>query len=41
MVAPATNQLASDFGVTSDVVTALMTSIFVLAYGTHRHVFAM
>lgn len=35
MIAPASDQLASDFGVTNNVVIALMTSIFVLAYGTY------
>ncbi|KAI0084550.1 MFS polyamine transporter [Irpex rosettiformis] len=32
MVAPATNQLAQQFGITNDVIIALTTSIFVLAY---------
>ncbi|KAF5372341.1 hypothetical protein D9615_009305 [Tricholomella constricta] len=32
MVAPATSQVASDFGVTQNVVIAMMTSIFVLGY---------
>ncbi|RDB16631.1 Efflux pump vrtL [Hypsizygus marmoreus] len=32
MVAPATTQVAADFGVTDTVIIAMMTSIFVLAY---------
>lgn len=35
MIAPASDQLADQFGVTNNAVIALMTSIFVLAYGTH------
>lgn len=34
MIAPATDQLAEQFGITSDVVMAMTTSIFVLGYGT-------
>ena len=34
MIAPASDQLAQDFGITSSVIIALTTSIFVLAYGT-------
>lgn len=33
MITPASGQVAQEFGVTNDVVIALMTSIFVLAYG--------
>ena len=33
MVAPATNQLAAQFGIHSSVIIAFTTSIFVLAYG--------
>ncbi|KAF7312747.1 MFS polyamine transporter [Mycena indigotica] len=32
MIAPASQQVAQDFGITNDVVVALVTSIFVLAY---------
>jgi hypothetical protein len=32
MIAPASRQLAGDFGITNDVVIALTTSVFVLAY---------
>ncbi|GJE90729.1 MFS polyamine transporter [Phanerochaete sordida] len=32
MIAPASDQLAANFGITSDVVIALTTSVFVLAY---------
>lgn len=34
MVAPATEQIASEFGVTSNVLIAMTTSVFVLGYGT-------
>lgn len=34
MIAPASDQLAEEFGITSETVIALVTSIFVLAYGT-------
>lgn len=33
MVAPATEQIAREFGITSSVVLAMSVSIFVLAYG--------
>jgi hypothetical protein len=33
MIAPAAGQVASAFGIHSDVILALTTSIFVLAYG--------
>lgn len=33
MVAPATEQIAREFGITSSVVLAMTVSIFVLAYG--------
>ena len=33
MIAPATNQVAAQFGIHSSVVIAFTTSIFVLAYG--------
>ena len=33
MVAPATNQVAAQFGIHSSVIIAFTTSIFVLAYG--------
>ena len=33
MVAPATAQIASDFGVKSNIIIAMMTSIFVAGYG--------
>jgi hypothetical protein len=33
MVAPAIDQVASAFGIDNDVVLALTTSIFVLAFG--------
>ncbi|THU87853.1 MFS polyamine transporter [Dendrothele bispora CBS 962.96] len=36
MVAPTTDTIAQQFGVTSTVQTAMITSIFVLAYGTFR-----
>lgn len=32
MIAPASNQLAGDFGITSDVILAMATSVFVLGY---------
>ncbi len=32
MIAPASGQLATRFGVTNEVVIAMFTSIFVLAY---------
>lgn len=35
MVAPATKQIAREFGFTNSVIKALITSIFVLAYGEH------
>lgn len=35
MVAPATETIATQFGVTNTVVIAMMTSVFVLAYGTY------
>ena len=38
MVAPATFQATSDLGVTSNVVTAMMTSIFILGYGQLYHI---
>ena len=34
MIAPASDQLAEEFGITNATVIALVTSIFVLAYGT-------
>ena len=34
MIAPASDQVAEQFGATNTVVIAMMTSIFVLAYGT-------
>ena len=40
MIAPATDQLADQFGVTNNAVIALMTSIFVLAYGTFFGVYS-
>lgn len=33
MVAPATETIAAQFGITNDVLIAMTTSIFVLAYG--------
>lgn len=33
MIAPATDQLAQQFGITSAVVMAMATSVFVLGYG--------
>lgn len=33
MIAPATNQVAAQFGIHSSVLIAFTTSIFVLAYG--------
>ena len=33
MIAPASDQLAQEFGITNETVIALVTSIFVLAYG--------
>lgn len=33
MVAPATEQIAREFGIQSSVVIAMTTSVFVLAYG--------
>lgn len=33
MVAPATLQIAGEFGVTSTAIIAMMTSVFVLGYG--------
>jgi hypothetical protein len=33
MIAPASAQVAERFGITNDVTIALVTSIFVLAYG--------
>lgn len=35
IIAPASEQVAAEFGVTSSVVIAMMTSVFVLAYGTY------
>ena len=34
MIAPASAQLAKDFGITSSVVEAMVTSVFILGYGT-------
>lgn len=34
MIAPASGNLAKEFGITSDIIVALTTSVFVLAYGT-------
>lgn len=33
MIAPASGNLAKEFGITNDVIIALTTSVFVLAYG--------
>lgn len=33
MVAPAASQIAMDFGITSDVLIAMTTSVFVLGFG--------
>jgi len=33
MVAPASNQVAAEFSITSEAVVAMMISIFVLAHG--------
>lgn len=33
MIAPATNQVAAQFGIHSSAIIAFVTSIFVLAYG--------
>ena len=34
MIAPATSQLAKEFGITSSVVEAMAVSVFILGYGT-------
>lgn len=33
MIAPASGNLAKEFGITNDVIIALTTSVFVLSYG--------
>lgn len=33
MVAPATDQIAKEFGITNSVLVAMTTSIFVIGYG--------
>lgn len=33
MIAPASTQLAEEFGITSNVLMAMATSVFVLGYG--------
>ena len=40
MIAPASGQLAEQFGIESSVVIALTTSVFVLAYGRLVRLFA-
>lgn len=35
MVAPATEQIAREFGITNTVIIAMTTSVFVLAFGEH------
>lgn len=41
MIAPASNQLAEQFGITSSAIIALTTSVFVLAYGKSTALYAM
>lgn len=33
MMAPASDQIAAQFGITNSAIIALLTSVFVLAYG--------
>lgn len=35
MVAPATEQIAREFGITNTVIIAMTTSVFVLAFGEY------
>jgi hypothetical protein len=35
MIAPAANQVAEQFGITSNVLIAMTTSIFILGYGKY------
>lgn len=35
MVAPATEQIAREFGISNTVIIAMTTSVFVLAFGEH------
>jgi len=37
MIAPASGQIAEKFGIKSDVIVAMVTSIFVAAYTASRH----
>lgn len=37
MIAPATRQMARDFGITSPAIIALTTSVFVLGYGENGY----
>lgn len=41
MIAPASDQLAEQFGITSSAIIALTTSVFVLAYGKFTALYAM
>ena len=38
MMAPASDQIAQEFGITSSAVIALLTSVFVAAYGAYMHI---
>ena len=38
MIAPATAQVAREFGITNNVLIAMTTSVFVLGYGKHSPV---
>lgn len=41
MIAPASDQLAREFSITNSAVIALVTSVFVLAYGTYIALFEL